>query len=204
MTWAGLQGQTPTNDEIASAHHVARGTVNYWTAALTRAAATITLTSSQRKQLSRPTLPGEDHMSRLRRARIFRAPEPARLQSMVQPVWWRWGRLAERLIAAAGPLTLHQLPAGISRACARRHEIVPIDELGVALLATGLVRRDADHRYRTIHPTPPKDGDARLVAALDNGSAVITTGQVADILRRNGPDWTPNPAAAAATTTTPS
>ncbi len=84
------------------------------------------------------------------------------------------------------PLTLHQLHAGISRARARRHETVPIDELGIALLATGLVCRGADHRYRTVHATPPKDGDARLVAALDNGSAVITTAEVADILRRTG------------------
>ncbi len=163
LTWAGLRGLPPTNDVIAAAHHVARGTVNYWTAALARAAATITLTSSQREQLIRPTLPGEDHKSRLRRARIFRAPEPARLESLVQPVWWRWARIAERLIAAAGPLTLHQLHAGVSRARARRHETVPIDELGIALLATRLVRRAADHWYRTSHPMPPKVGDARLL-----------------------------------------
>lgn len=46
MTWAGLRGPTPTNHEIAAAHHVALGTVNYyWTAALSRAASTITLTN---------------------------------------------------------------------------------------------------------------------------------------------------------------
>lgn len=46
MTWAGLRGPTPTNHEIAAAHHVAQGTVNYyWTAALSRAASTITLTN---------------------------------------------------------------------------------------------------------------------------------------------------------------
>lgn len=188
LLWAGLEGPTATVLEIARRLHVSDTTVSNWIRSAIAAGSAVPLTGDQFEQLTRPTLPGEDHIGRVRGARLFDVPRPCRLSDLTNRHWRQWSKQADRVIAALGPLSLRQLHAGLARAHRYWHGTeIPIDELAVGLLAVGDLTLEARGvRWAQRIPCPPEASDARLVAVLSQLPEVVSWKDMQTALPRAG------------------
>ncbi len=163
LLWAGIDAEAPFVKDIGARFGVSHEAVRKWLQPIRQTGPTVPLNDTQRQQLLRPSFPGDDHLARTRRAELFGLGRPKTLRELITPRWSHWIRLAEQDLAAVGPLTLRQLHAGISNARRRQHEQVPIDEFGVAVLATGSIHLIGD-RYALTAETAPLPRHAELVA----------------------------------------
>jgi len=187
LQWAGVSGPAPYVQAVAALAGVSEPAFRKWLAPVFAAGATVPLTSEQRQQLNRPSFPGDDHRARSRRATLFGLDRPPQLHQLATRRWPHWTRLAELILAAAGPLTLLQLHAGISNA-KRTQEKVSIDELGVAILAAGTIRFTGQ-RYTLTAAIAPRRRHAQLVAHVrEHGITAMSYTEATHLLMSAG--WT--------------
>lgn len=184
LLWAGVSAQAPLISDIGASFDVSHEAVRKWLKPIRLAVPTVPLSEQQLQHLSQPSFPGDDHLARTRRAELFGLARPKTLRELITPRWSNWIRLAEQILAAVGPLTLRQLHAGISNARRRQHEQVPIDELGVAVLATGSIRFTGGGYDRAVGAAPLRR-HADLVARA-RGHGAMTYTEAVQIMKASG------------------
>ncbi|MGI8415140.1 MAG: hypothetical protein ACR2P2_02820 [Nakamurella sp.] len=82
-------------------------------------------------------------------------------------------------------MTVRQLHAGVSNARRRQREQVPIDELGVAVLAVGSIRFTSGGRYVLTVETAPLRRHAELVVQARQCGPMSST-QATQIMKASG------------------
>ncbi|HEY5116288.1 MAG TPA: hypothetical protein VIJ00_12255 [Nakamurella sp.] len=151
LDYHGLAGRPAgTLAAVAARNHVTAPTVSKHVHRVRVAAAGLTLPAELTRDVTRPSLPGEDHIARKRIAVTLHVavPAPPRrtvTRALVSGSDARAAAVtAGRVLAAAGPLTLDVLVAAVARSRRLRRDPPDQDALAAALTALRLAVPDPD------------------------------------------------------------
>lgn len=170
LDYHGLAGHAAAaTSEVALRHQVTAATVINRVRKVHEAGARLPLDARVLDDASRASLPGEDHLGRVRIAATLGisplpAPPPAAPVRVV-PSATASGRAALRILAAAGPLTITTLTGALDRGRRFRHRRPrSVAALEAALAAAGAVR-DAGGRWHAPAGTTAAERYQVIVAA---------------------------------------
>jgi hypothetical protein len=188
LDYHGLLGHPAgTLTDIAARHRVTSRTVSNQVAALGAAGARQPLSASITAEATRPSIPGEDHLSRARIAAALGLPVPeppasrAPVQDAVPPATsLAAARAGLRVLAATGPLTLPTLAAAVTRSHRFRHR-EPFSHKGfaAALVEVGGTL-DPDGRWHS--PTGAGAPDRYQVIITEAANRELTRQDMVGIL----------------------
>jgi len=187
LDYHGLAGQpTGTLAAVAARNHVTPPTVLTHVRRVRAASTGFTLSAELIDEVTRPSLPGEDHTARKRIAATLNLPPPAPPSStvtraLVSDSDARAAAItAGRVLAATGPLPLDVIIAAVARSRRFRRDPPDPDALTTALTALRLAVPDPDGTW---HATGAARAPARyrVIAAAATGRD-LTRQDMIDIL----------------------
>ena len=158
--------------EVAARHGVTSRTVSNRVAAVRGAGTRIPLTGEVITEVTRGSIPGDDHRARVRAAGTFGLPAPvppsrqgrAGFATPVTPAELKAARAAARVLAAVGPLPLDTLFAAVARS-RRFRTRTSLSATGLAAGLTGVgATASPDGSW---HPPPGTAVPARYRVIVD-------------------------------------
>ena len=173
--WAGLFGSTAPIADVADRWGVTTQTLRNWRATVTHVAQHTQLPPEVAARLTRPTMSGQDHLGRRRRASLFGltiqggAPPPPKREDDIGLT-----RSVHRILAALGTISLDELAAAVNRSRSTRRGPIAEDELVAHLQRAphvALLRRQVG----LTRPVDPLPQDVALIRAAQTSGRILHT-----------------------------